>query len=308
MTFDKGSWNSFIDKTEENHRKICDIDIVDLAKKYGTPTFILFEKIIEDNFKEYNASLKNEYPDDYLICYAVKSNPNIYLLNLLSTLGSGADVASEFELQLALDAKIPKEKIRANGNCKSETYLEKCIDKGIIINVDPEDELNIINNISGQLGKNAIINIRLSGFPLKNVTSRAISTFEPNDWKIIKEKIKNTRKVNYTWANELIGYEYNSDIDDIEWIGEELSCEYTPNTFIQNLFNKKYSEEKSFKERLNDIGTPRFVIEPGRSMIGNACVTITKVGHISKTPIGENLVHVDTGVNTYTVFQNNYIE
>jgi len=121
-------------------------------------------------------------------------------------------------------------------------------------------------------------------------------------------KIKNTRKVNYTWANELIGYEYNSDIDDIEWIGEELSCEYTPNTFIQNLFNKKYSEEKSFKERLNDIGTPRFVIEPGRSMIGNACVTITKVGHISKTPIGENLVHVDTGVNTYTVFQNNYIE
>lgn len=381
MSFDKGFWNNFIDKTEENHRKIFDVDIVDLAKKYRTPTYVLFEKIIEDNFKKYDESLKKQYTD-YSICYAVKSNPSIYLLNLLAKLGSGADVASEYELQLALDAKIPREKIRANGNYKSDVYLEECIKKGIIINVDPEDELNIINDISEHLGKNATINIRLSGFPIQNITSRAISTstnwskfgidyqranlvfqkllkmdrlnlnglmvhigsqitninsyyivlyilinlfkdaqkmgfniseidiggglgiryFEPNDWKIIKEKIKNTRNVNYTWANECIGYEYNPELDDIEWIGEELSCEYTPDTFIQKLFNEKYSEEKSFKEELIDIGTPRFVIEPGRSIVGNACVTITKIGRISKTPLGENLVHVDEGVNTYTTF------
>ena len=381
MAFDMGFWNNFIDKTEENHRKIFDVDIVDLAKKYGTPTYVLFEKIIEENYKNYNESLKDQYTD-YLICYAVKANPSIYLLNLLAELGSGADVASEYELRLALDAKIPNEKIRANGNCKSEAYLEECIKKGIIINVDPEDELNIINDISENLGKNAIINIRLSGFPIKNITSRAMSTstnwskfgmdykradiafqklfemdyldlnglmvhigsqitnissyytvlsiliklckdaeklgldipeidiggglgiqyFESNDWKIIKEKIKNTREVNYTWANEFIGYEYNSELDNIEWIGEELSCDYTPDTFIRKLLNGKYSEEKSFKEELIDIGTPRFVIEPGRSIIGNACVKITKIGHVSKIPSGENIVHVDAGVNTYTTF------
>ena len=381
MTFDLGPWNDFIDKTEENHRKIIGADIVDLAKKYGTPTYVLFEKIIEDNFRKYNDSLKNEYTD-YSICYAVKANPSIYLLNLLAKLGSGADVASEYELQLALDAKVPYEKIRANGNCKSNAYLEECIKKGIIINVDPEEELNVINDISERLGKNAIINIRLSGFPIKNITSRAMSTstnwskfgmdqkrinlifqkllkmdrlklnglmvhigsqitnisiyytildmlinffktaqklgfdiseidiggglgvryFEPNDWEMIKEKIKNTRNANYTWANEFIGYEYDPELDDIEWIGEELSCEYTPDMFIQKLFNEKYSEEKSFKEKLADIGSPRFVIEPGRSIIGNACVTITKIGRVSKTPLGENMVHVDAGVNTYTTF------
>ena len=133
MSFDIGFWNNFIDKTEENHRKIFGIDMVDLAKKYGTPTYVLFEKIIEENFKNYEQSLKNLY-DNNLICYAVKANPSIYLLNLLAKLGSGADVASEYELQLALDAKIPNEKIRANGNCKSEAYLEECIKKGIIIN------------------------------------------------------------------------------------------------------------------------------------------------------------------------------
>lgn len=375
----KGSWNNFTDKTEENHRKIFGIDIVDLAKTYGTPTYVLFEKIIEENYKKYNDSLKNEYIN-YLICYAVKSNPSI--LNLLAKLGSGADVASEYELKLALYANIPTEKIRANGNCKSEAYLEECIKNEIIINVDPEDELDTINDISGQLGKKAIINLRLSGFPIKNITSRAMSTstnwskfgmdykranqifqklfemdnldlnglmvhigsqitninvyytvldillklskdaqklglgineidiggglgiryFEPNDWNIIKEKIKNTRNVNYTWANELIGYEYNSELENIEWIGEELSCEYTPDIFIQKLFNEKYSEQERFKDRLIDIGVPKFVIEPGRSIIGNACVTISKVGHVSKTPIGENLVHVDEGVNTYTTF------
>ena len=381
MTNNKGTWNNFIGKTEENHRKIFDIDIVDLAKTYGTPTYILFEKIIEENFRKYDESFKNEY-NNYLICYAVKSNPNKYLLNLLSKLGCGADVASEYELKLALDAKIPIEKIRANGNYKSETYLEECIKKEIVINVDPEDELNIINDISEELGKNATINLRLSGFPIKNITSRVMSTstnwskfgidykranlvfqklfeldnldlnglmvhigsqitniniyhtvldtliklykdaqklgldineidiggglgikyFESNDWKIIKEKIKNTRKVNYTWANEFIGYEYNPELDKIEWIGEELSCEHTPDTFIQKLFNEKYSEQNSFKDELLDIGFPKFVIEPGRSIIGNACITMTKIGHVSKTPLGENLVHTDEGVNTYTTF------
>jgi diaminopimelate decarboxylase len=382
MTFDMGFWDNFIDKTEESHRKIFGVDMVDLAKKYGTPTYVLFEKIIEENFKNYDESLKEQYTN-YSICYAVKSNPNIYLLNLLARLGAGADVASEYELQLALDAQIPIEKIRANGNYKSDVYLEECIKKGIIINVDPEDEFKIINNISERLGKDAIVNIRLSGFPLKNITSRVMSTstnwskfgidykranlvfqkllkmdriklkglmvhlgsqitdinayhtvlyilinlfkdaqkmgfnmseidmggglgiryFESNDWKIIKEKIKHTRNVgNYTWANEFIGYEFNSELGDIEWIGEELSCEYTPYTFIQKLLNEKYSEAKTFKEELIDIGTPKFVIEPGRSIIGNGCVTITKVGHVSKIPNGENIVHVDAGVNTYTTF------
>jgi diaminopimelate decarboxylase len=353
--------------------------MVELATKYGTPLYVLFEDIIEGNYKEYQHALEKEYKD-HLICYAVKANTSYHILNLLSKLGSGADVASEYELRLALNAGIPTEKIRANGNCKNESYLEECIVKEIVINLDPEEELETINSIAKELGVPAKINLRLAGFPIKHITSRAITTssdwskfgidikransvfqkvldmemlipnglmvhlgsqitdisayyialdtlinlsadaqkigfvineidlggglgiqyLESEDWNIIKDKIKNTRKKNYTWANEFIGYEYNSDLNDLEWVGEELSCKFTPYTFIQKLFNEKFSANKTFKEKLEEIGSPRFVIEPGRSIVGNAGVTIAKVGHVSKTPLGENIVHVDAGVNSHT--------
>lgn len=379
IILDKGPWNNHIDKTEESHRKIYDIDMVELSTKYGTPLYVLFEDIIEENYKKYQQTLEKEYKD-YLICYAVKANTSYQILNLLSKMGCGADVASEYELQVALDAGIPTGKIRANGNCKNESYLEECITKEIIINVDPEEELKTINAIAKELGVPANINLRLAGFPIKHITSRAITTsgdwskfgidvkrassvfqevldmdmlipnglmvhlgsqitditayhivldalinlsrdaqrigfgikeidmggglgiqyFGLEDWDTIKNKIKNTRKENYTWANEFIGYEYNSDLNDLEWVGEELACKYTPDTFIQKLLNEKFSANKNFKEKLEEVGSPRFVIEPGRSMTGNAGVTIGKVGHVSKTPSGENIVHVNVGVNSHT--------
>ncbi|MCG7848585.1 MAG: hypothetical protein MIO93_05325 [ANME-2 cluster archaeon] len=379
MILDKGPWNKYIDETEESHRKIYGTDMFDLAKQYGTPLFVLFEDIIVNNYEKYRHALEKEYKD-HLICYAVKANTSYCVLNLLSKLGSGADVASEYELQLALNAGIPVEKIRVNGNCKNESYLEECIKKGILINVDPEEELTIINAIAFELGIAAKINIRFAGFPVKHITSRAITTssdwskfgidikransvfrkvleldmlipnglmvhlgsqitdistyytvleilidlsrdaqrigfdineidlggglgipyFEPEHWNAIKKKIKNTRKENYTWADEFIGYEYNAESDDMEWIGEELSSAYAPDTFIQKLFTEKYSANKTFKEKLEEIGSPRFVIEPGRSIIGNAGVTIAKIGHVSNTPRGENIVHVDAGVNSHT--------
>ncbi|MFQ6121262.1 MAG: diaminopimelate decarboxylase family protein, partial [Methanosarcinales archaeon] len=339
MILDKGHWNKYIDKTESNHRQIYGVDMVELAETYGTPLYVLFEDIIEENYKKYQNALEKVYKD-HLICYAVKANTTFDVIKLLAKLGSGADVASEYEMQFALDAGILPSKIRANGNCKSEYYLEECIEKKIIINVDPEEELEVIQNIAKERGVRAKINLRLAGFPLEHITSTAITTssewskfgidiknasevfqkvldldmlspnglmvhlgsqitdikayyivleklinlsksaqkigfdineidlggglgiqyFEVEDWNAIKRKIKNTRTANYTWANELIGYEYNPKLKDLEWIGEELSCVYTPDVFIEKLFNKKYSADKTFKEKLEEIGTPKFVI------------------------------------------------
>jgi len=66
------------------------------------------------------------------------------------------------------------------------------------------------------------------------------------------------------------------------------------------LLNENFSGNKTFREKLEEIGSPRFVIEPGRSIVGNAGVTIAKIGHVSKTPRGENIIHVDIGVNSHT--------
>ena len=369
--------NKYIYKTDTNHRKVCGVDMVELAEKYGTPLYVLFEEIIEENYKQYKTALEKVYKD-HLICYAVKANTTFAVLKLLGEHGAGADVASEYELQFTLDAGIPPEKIRANGNCKSEYYLEECIKNGIIINVDPEEELYIINELSRELGINAKINLRLAGFPLKHITSPAITTSSewskfginvqrakdvfqkvlrlenliPNglmvhlgsqitdigayylvldellklsadahkigfevgeinlgggcgisylgkdEWDAIKRKIANTGNANFTWADELIGYNC-----DKEWICEELYCAFTPDVFIQKLFDEKYSANanKTFKEKLVEIGRPKIVIEPGRSLVGNAGLTVVKVCHVGTTPTGQNIVHVDTGVNHHSL-------
>jgi len=243
----------------------------------------------------------------------------------------------------------------------------------ILINVDPEEELDILNETARELGMAAMINLRLAGFPLKHITSPAITTFSewskfcipiqrakevfqkvlrldhliPNDlkvhlgsqitdrgayhqvlneliklvvdadkigfdvkginigggcgiqylgkaeWNGIKSKIADTNDA--TWANELIGYNCNK-----EWVSEELYCPFTPDTFIQKLFNDTYTANRTFKERLEAIGVPKVVFEAGRSLVGNAQVTLVRVCHVGTTPNGQNIVHVDAGVNHHS--------
>lgn len=373
------NWEKYSDSTDEDHRKICGVDMVSLAHEYGTPLYVLFEDIIRENFLKYRNSLEKEYENN-LVCYAVKANTAFEILKLLAGYGSGADVASEYELRIALDAGIPLEKIRANGNCKNDSYIEECIRKGIIINVDPEEELDVIEEIAYRSGFPARINLRFGGFPLTHITSNAIMTsgvwskfgisikradhvfwkvkgskwlvlnglmvhlgsqitditayyivldillklagdaqrigleiheidmgggwgikyFESDEWEAIKLKIKNTGIRNYTWADELIGFKLNPESNEVEWVGEELYCALAQDVFIRELFNNKYSGNLTFREKLDYIGMPRFVIEPGRSLIGNAGLTIAKIGRVSRTPLGQNIIHLDMGVNCNT--------
>jgi len=358
---------------EHSHRKLCNVDMVALAEHYGTPLYVLFEERIEANYKQYQTALEAVYPE-YLMCYAVKANTTFAILKLLGAHGAGADVASEYELQFALDAGIQPEKIRANGNCKSERYLEDCITKGITINVDPEEELVVIDALARELGTEARINLRLAGFPLTNITSPAITTstkwskfgipiqhapevfararalehLTPNglmvhlgsqitditayhvvgdelirlareareigfevkeldlgggcgisylgeaEWRELKHEIRHTKDTNMTWANEQLGFNCAG-----EWVSEELYCPFTPDTFVHRLFTERYAG-KSLKEQLAEIGNPRVVLEPGRSMVGNAQVTLVRVCHVGKTPGGQNIVHVNAGVNHHS--------
>jgi len=355
------------------HRALRNVDMVALAREYGTPLYVLSESLIETNYEHYRAALAAVY-DDYLICYAVKANTTFAIIKLLGECGAGADVASEYELQIALDAGIPPAKIRANGNCKSDKYLTACIQQGIVINADPEAELAVIDALARELGMEAKVNLRLAGFPLASITAPAITTSSawskfgipiqraravfqqvaaleqlvPNglmvhlgsqitditayqrvcetlvslareanafgfvvnelnlgggcgisylsrdEWAAMKRAIADPKTVT-TWANEQLGYNCAGD-----WMSEELYCPFTPDRFIQQLFTERLSGAKSFKENLEELGSPRVVIEPGRSIVGNAQVTVVQVGHVGTTPEGHNIVHVNAGVHLHS--------
>lgn len=361
-------------KSGDKCRIICGADMVQLGNKYGTPLYILFEEVLSENFSRFREALEQSYKN-HLICYAVKANNALAVVKLFADLGAGADVASEFEMQLALEAGIPAEKIRANGNCKSRYYLDECIRRGIVINVDPEEELETIDEISGRIGERAKVNFRLAGFPLKKVTSPAITTssewskfgisirkagevfskalamenlaphglmvhigsqitdarayymvldelirlscqakdigfevneidlgggdgisyLEKDDWESAKRRIA-ARENGFTWDNDAIGYNSN-----MEWSCVELSCPFSPDLFIHDLLRERYSGDQTFAERLKDIGSPRLVIEPGRSLVGEGGVTLVRVCRTSKTPSGQDLVHVNAGVNHHSM-------
>jgi diaminopimelate decarboxylase len=362
-------------KSGRKTRFICGVDTVKVAKQYGTPLYIFFEEILQDNYSQFKIALDKYYPN-HLICYAVKANTTFAVIKLLADLGSGADVASEYELKIALDAGIPKELIRANGNCKSEIYLRDCISKGIIVNVDPEGELEIIDDLSRDMGMEARINLRLAGFPLRNITSSAITTssewskfgidikravdvfkkvhsldylvlnglmvhlgsqitdvnayhlvlnemirlawlakeagvgieeidlgggygisyFERDEWEIIKGRIANTNHETFTWGNEMIGYNRN-----MEWASEELYSPLNASEFIKSILSKGCSGSELFKDKLKELGSPRLVIVPGRSLVGTAQVTMGRVCNAGRTPGGHDLVHVNAGVNHHSM-------
>ncbi len=362
-------------KSGRKSRFICGADAVEIAERYGTPLYIFFEEILQDNYREFKTALDKWY-QNHLICYAVKANTTYAVIKLLADLGSGADVASEYELKIALDAGMPEELIRANGNCKSETYLRECISRGIIINVDPEDELEIIDELSRDMGIEARINLRLAGFPLGNITSSAITTssewskfgidikraadvfrkiqsldslapnglmvhlgsqitdvsayhlvldemirlawsakesgfgieeidlgggygisyLEKDEWETVKRRIANTSRETFTWGNEPIGYNRN-----MMWTSEELYSPLNVGGFIESILSKGWSGSEAFKDRLNDLGSPKLVIEPGRSLVGSAQVTVAKVCSVGRTPGGQSLVHVNAGVNHHSM-------
>ena len=143
---------------------IEDVALEALAEKYGTPLYCYSAAQITHNFNAYrDAFLKVSAPEDFTICYATKANSNLAVLKLLGGLGAGADIVSGGELARALAAGIPPSKIVFSGVGKSEEELHAAIAKGIFqINVESEEELAQISAIAVKLKKKVAVSIRVN--------------------------------------------------------------------------------------------------------------------------------------------------
>jgi diaminopimelate decarboxylase len=146
------------------------------------------------------------------------------------------------------------------------------------------------------------------GFEVKEIDlggGYGISYLKKDYWESAKRRIA-AWEDGFTWANEMIGY--NSRM---EWSSLELFCPYSPDSFIHDLLGERYSGERysaegysgdqTFAERLKDIGSPRLVIEPGRSLVGDGGATLVRVCWTGTTPGGQDLIHVNAGVNHHSM-------
>lgn len=136
------------------------VSLASIAKDYGSPTYVYSRAALEQNFLAYQNALAD---CDHLICYAVKANSNIAVLNLLSRLGAGFDIVSEGELERVLAAGGSPEKIVFSGVAKSRTAMARALQAGIhCFNVESPAEMEVLNDVAAKLNLTAPISVRVN--------------------------------------------------------------------------------------------------------------------------------------------------
>ena len=137
-----------------------DLPVKQLAEEFGTPLYIYSRATLERHWHAFDSAL-GEHP--HLICYAVKANSNIGILNVMAKLGSGFDIVSQGELERVLAAGGEASKVVFSGVAKSRAEIMRALEVGIhCFNVESVAELHHINQIAGEMGKVAPISLRVN--------------------------------------------------------------------------------------------------------------------------------------------------
>ena len=286
-----------------------------LAKNFGTPIYCYSYKKLEENIKNFKKNFNSFKP---LIFFSVKSNSNVRLLKEIKKLGCGADVVSIGELMKALKAGIESNKIVFSGVGKTKKEIGYAIEKKILlINAESKSEINEIEKIAKTKKKIVDIGIRLNPNTDANTLSQ-ISTGKKENKFGVSEKtflqlikyVKNSKNLNLKCLSVHIGsqilnhkpYEkmlkvvgkilkkskYNFDYIDL---GGGMGISYSS-------INKKLNYQKynlAINKFLKTHKT-QIIFEPGRSIIGNAGVLITKVIYIKETR-SKDFIILDAAMN-----------
>jgi len=293
------------------------LSIKNILKKQKTPFYIYSENQIITNFLKFKNTFKKTNP---LICFAAKSNSNLNILRVLGGLGAGADVVSGGELLKALKAGIKAKKIVFSGVGKTEEELKIAINKNILlINCESESEAKLVNNLAKKLRKKVSIGFRLNpnvdAKTHKNIsTGKAENKFglSIKSFKIFLKTINSLKNIKLDALSVHIGSQILNDapfrktlsvmsklIKELRLnlnyvdLGGGFGINYTNKERPINL--NKYSKlVESFSKKLNC----KIIFEPGRSIIGNTGLLISKVQFIKKGA-NKNFIILDAGMNDF---------
>jgi diaminopimelate decarboxylase len=139
---------------------IEDVPLGRIAAEVGTPTYVYSRAALTDAFQSFDRAFEGR---DHLVCYAVKANSNLAILDLFARLGSGFDIVSGGELQRVLAAGGDPAKVVFSGIGKSEAELRSALQAGILcFNVESADELERLDRVAGELGVRAPMSLRVN--------------------------------------------------------------------------------------------------------------------------------------------------
>lgn len=312
------------------HLEIGGCDATDLLKEFGSPLYVMDEALIRQNCRNYVDSFRSVYPDTEVI-YASKVFSTKAICRLIQEEGMGIDVVSAGELYTALSVKFPVERIYFHGNNKSAAELEMAVEAGVHrIIVDSFYELELLDSIAAKLGKKADILLRLSpGIDAHTHHYIKTGTIDSKfGFCIANGQAMEAIMVAGTYPSlELWGVHCHigSQIFELESYEEAAR---TMMTFVRDITVKTgkavrelnlgggmgiyYSEEDAprqiiqYAERVANtvkacaaeygLALPKVIVEPGRSIVGEAGVTLYTIGAIKDIPGVRKYVAVDGGM------------
>lgn len=328
----------------KNHLEIGGCDCVDLVNEYGTPLYVMDEGLIRKNCRLYKNAMDKYYNGNGLVLYASKALCTMAMCRISQQEGLGLDVVSGGELYTAIKAGFPMDRVYFHGNNKTMEELELAIDSNIRrIVVDNRQELHRINEIASRKGKTASVSFRIKPgidahthdfIQTGQIDSKFGVALENGEaLEIVSEAVK-LGNINVAGLHCHIG----SQIFDIKpfeeaarvmlefiaQIKEQLGVEieelnlgggygikYTPQD--DPIEYDKYIESVSKVIRNvcdnKGIKLPFIVMEPGRSIVASAGITLYKVGTIKDIKGVRKYVAVDGGMGDnprFALYQSKY--
>jgi diaminopimelate decarboxylase len=302
---------------KNNSLYIDQINIADIAEQISTPFYLYSSSKLKENFfKDHNAFVDQ----NILICFAIKANSNLGVINTLGVLGSGADCVSEGEIRKAIAAGINPKKIVFSGVGKTKQELSYALSQNIMqFNVESIPELLLLNDIAAIQNKTANVAIRINA----NVDSKThykINTgLKCNKFGIdieeldgIAKSLQSLNNINLQGLSIHIGsqitslepYEeaYKSILEAAKML-ESLGCkiEYLD---LGGGLGVKYDQENppEIKEyavlikKLFHNSNYKLIIEPGRSMVADIGILVSSVLYIKETK-EKTFAIIDAGMN-----------
>ena len=295
------------------------VNLNDLADTVGTPFYCYSTATLERHYKVFASAFADV---DALVCYAMKANSNQAVIKTLAKLGAGADVVSEGELKRARAAGSPADKIMFSGLGKTARELALAIDENILcINVESEPELALLSQIAASKGRTAHISVRVNP-DVDAKTHHKIATGKAENKFGIP--ISRAREV-YAHAATLPGVKVagvdmhiGSQITDLDPFGNAFALLAD---FVRELradghtishvdlgggLGIPYRDDNEppplpdayaavVKQATRDLGC-RLIFEPGRLIVGNAGILVTRVLFV-KHGEAKNFVVVDAAMN-----------
>ena len=293
------------------------VPLTEIANRFGTPCYVYSRAALETALDEYQQELAGT---DSLVCFAIKSNSNLGVLNVFARKGAGFDIVSGGELKRALAAGGDPKKIVFSGVGKSVEEMEFAINTGILcFNVESAPELDRLNEVAGRLGKKAPISFRVN----PNV--------DPKTHPYISTGLKKN-KFGVAYEDALALYQRAATLPNLEISG--IDCHIgsqllDPSPFAEALdkililvdqlaacgirlhhidlgggLGIQYKDEqqptaKSYLQpllaKLKGRGL-KIILEPGRRLVGNAGALLTKVEYLKPGEV-KNFAVIDAAMN-----------